>query len=343
MSDVLRRCVRLDELLEPAQWQRLQDRFTHVFGLGLRAVSPQHHLLSTPSWPAGVDGARLIEGLRLGEEIDALLPAEALPHDPATLTTPLGVSFSAIPLRAADAQVLGYLLIGPVVLGKREEPEAFRRRVAALGVDAESAWPLLLTVKVYTFLHFRSVIQLVEDVTGMWLELAGQARELQAIVAHTPQANPALAARYTERLLQSLLEVATSVTEAEGGSVMLYEPSSDAFRIAASRGLETKIVETAVKPQDSLAGLAVRTRQVLVVDDQVRDAQVRQRMRRRELASSMVAPLLSETASEPVGVLSVRTSQQANRFTADDAELLQKLAKLAQTALSSLSLLGRER
>ncbi len=333
--------LRLEDLVEPARWQRLQDHFANVLGLGLRTVTARRHLWSSPSWPAGLDSPRLIEALKLGDEIEVLLPDDAPLSDPTTITTPLGLSFAAIPLRATAQQLLGYVVVGPVVLGKREEPEQFRERALSLGVSVDSAWSLLLTIKVCTFLNFRSVLQLLEEVTGIWLELAQQTRRLQALLVQTPPADPATLQRYTERLLQSLLEAATSATEAEGGSVMLYEPSRDVFRIAAAQGLDAHIVSTSITPQESLAGLAIRTRTVLLVDDRVQDAQVKRRMHRRNIASSMVAPLISETTAEPVGVLSVRTSQTAQRFTREDVELLTKFATLAQTALSSLSLLGR--
>ena len=337
------RRLELAGLIDLTRWQRLQDHFTNVFGLGLRAVSPRRALLSTPSWPPSIDGSRVVEALRLGQEVEVLLPAEALPKEFTTTTTPLGVSFAVIPLRAPVRPILGYLVAGPVVLGKREEPEAFRRRTAALGMDGESAWSVFLTVKVFTVLNFRSALELLEETTGMWLEMAYQLRELKADMAQTARTKPAVAAYYAERLLQSLLEIATSATDAEGGSVMLYEPSSDTLRIAVAQGLEAPMLTTTrVKPQESLAGLAMQRRQALVVDEEVDDAQVRQRMHRRELASSVVVPLLSDATATPVGVLSVRTSQAVHRFTLHDVELLHNLAALTQTALSNLSLLEPE-
>ena len=342
MADQPEPSVRLDDFVELRRWQRLQDHFANVLGLGLRTVDSSRALRTAPSWPLGVDGARLVETLALGGEVETLLPDGASPAEIATVTTTLGLSFSAVPLRATAETVLGYLVAGPVVLGARETPEQFRARAHAPGLSAESVWPLLLTVKVYTVTGFRSVLQLLEEVTGMWLELAGQARALKTLLARASSVDPAVIAQYIDRLLHSLLEVATSATDAEGGSVMLYEPASDDFRIAAAQGLKAHVVNTArIKPKDSLAGLAVKTRQVLLVDDQVEDAQVRRRMYRQDLASSMVAPMVSDATAEPMGVLSVRTSRPADRFTSEDVELLHKLANLAQTALSGLSLLGK--
>ena len=70
---------------------------------------------------------------------------------------------------------------------------------------------------------------------------------------------------------------------------------------------------------------------------------IRERMQRREVTSSLVAPLTSDSPEDPVGVLNLRTMSPEKRFTKEHAEMLRQLLGLAGAALSSLqfSIQGR--
>ncbi len=323
----------LPELLAADYWQRLQDHFAEVLGVGLRTVTADRTLFIDPSWPAGLDAQKLTTSLALGDELDELLRPGNLPRDTVTTTTPVGLSFSICPLRATPDRIVGYLVVGPVVLGRREDPEQFRSRVATLGLDPQAVWPLMLTVKVYSFGGMRSLLRLLEDVTTTVLELANQSRALRSIV-NTPKVEQALARYYMERLAQSMLEVAMAATQAEGGSVMLYDRSRQTLQISAALGLDASVLEGTRVPRGmGIAGRVASGRRVVLLDDRTTDEELRGLMTRHDLVSSLVAPLISELDQPPLGVLNLRTSDPTRRFTQEHVELLRRLTQLAATAL----------
>jgi len=148
-----------------------------------------------------------------------------------------------------------------------------------------------------------------------------------------------VAVYYTERVLRSLLEAATLATRAEGGSVLVYDSRTDTFKIQTAQGLsEAVMAGTRLKRGEGLAGLAASERSILIVDADTSEPRLRERMHRQELASSLIAPLVLEADREPLGILSLRTTNAQRRFTPDHVELIRRLLDLAAVALKSLRL-----
>ena len=324
-------------LVEPVRWQRLQDHFSSVLGIPLRTFSPSRDMLVNPSWPSGMPVDQMVAALRVGEEIEQLLPEKDLPRNSVSITTSVGVTYSAVPIRATAEQILGYFIAGPIVAGPREDRAQFRQRVQGSGIDAQAAWGIILSLKPHTYSNIRSLLNLLEEVGSSLVQFAYQANQLTSILPPTYKADQAIASYYTDRILNALLDVATLATGAEGGSVMIRESKEDVLRIRASHGLsESVVVETRQRQDEGLAGIATRQRSVLLVDGRTDDPFMTRLMRRRHLSSSLIAPITLEPDQEPVGVLNLRTSDGSRPFTQEHAEMLRRLLELTSIALGNL-------
>jgi len=333
--------VSLLDLMEPRRWQRLQDHFSSVLGITIRTVSLSRELLVSPSWPAGLVPEQTVQLLSIGEELERLLPTHDLPQNISSLTTTLGITYAIVPIRVTSQQMVAYFVVGPLMVGTREDELQFRQRVGASGADAQALWNLLLALKLYTFSSLRSVLNLMEEVGTSLAQFAYQAKQLSFIVPAMSRLDQAVVSYYTERVLHSLLEAATLATRAEGGSVMIYDAKEDALRIKVAEGLDGAIVAgTRLKRGEGLAGLAAAERSILLVDAETQEARLKDRMRRQELCSSLVAPLIPDSTRDPIGVLSLRTSNPQKRFTKEHIELLKRLLDIAGVALSSLRTAG---
>lgn len=327
------------ELVEPSRWQRLQEHFAVVLGITIRTVSPARELLVTPSWPLGLSADLAVRWLKIGEELESLLPLQNPPQHPTSLATTLGVTYAIVPIRATHNQTLAYFVIGPMVVGPREDELQFRQRMSRMGLDAQVMWPIFLSLKLYTFSGIRSVLNLLEEVGSALVQFGYQAKKLATILPTNGKGrvDQAVVRYYTDRVLHSLLDAATMATRAEGGSVMVYDRGSDALKIEVAQGLSADIVtQTRLKHGEGLAGLAMAENRVLLVDEQTTDTRLKSRMRRADLRSSLVAPLLADATQEAFGVLNLRTSNPAQRFTREHVELLGRLLDLAGVALGSL-------
>ena len=325
------------DLVDSSRWQRLQDHFARVLGIPIRTVNIAHQLLVPPSWPSTFDTDRTIELLKVGEEIDQLIPPQTPPAECTSVTTSLGVTYPVIPIRATDDLIVSCFVIGPMVVGVREDELQFRQRITALGLDPSTLWPLLLSLKLYTFAGIRSILTLMEEVGTSLAQFAYQARQLSAILPPPAAADQAVVTYHTDRALHSLLDAATLATRADGGSIMVYDPKSQTLQIHAAQGLSGEIVANArLKRGEGIAGLALAERSILLIDEQTQDPRLKERMQRKELVSSLVAPLASDASQEPIGVLSLRSTTPNKRFTQEHVELLRRLLELAGVALSSL-------
>ena len=325
------------DLVEPSRWQRLQDHFASVLGIPIRTVNPSHQLLVNPSWPMSLDAERTVALLRVGEELEQLVPLEAPPKETSSLTTQLGLTYSIVPIRAVAEQLLAYFVLGPMVVGTREDELQFKQRTHTLGLEAKALWPLVLSLKLYTFAGIRSALHLVEEVGSSIAQLAYQAKQLAVILPATSRVDQAVVAYYADRILHSLLDAATLATKADGGSVMIYDAQSDSLKVKVARGLSDAVVAVArVKRGEGIAGLAATGRSILLIDQKTPDERITSRMHRKELTSSLVAPLVPDANQEPIGVLNLRTANPQHRFTAEHVELLRSLLDLAGAALASL-------
>jgi len=320
-----REAESLARIIAPARWQRVQDHIAEVLAVGLRTLNPDGSLAVNPSWPSGLDAERLTTLFKLGEELEDLLPPHALPTEFVTISRPFGISFSALPLKATQ-RIVAYCVVGPLIVGRRQDPALFRQSLAEYGLEAQVVEPALLTIKTYSFSGLRAVGRFLEEVGTLMLQLAQQARSLLRVEAGA-----------LDRLLHALLETATMATEAEGGSVMVYDAQQQALQIKTAKGLSEEIVEkTSVPLGEGLAGLAALRQAILLLDDRTEDQSVKQRMQREDVVSAVVAPIIPEAAQEPIGVLNLRTSNPQRQFTDKDIELLKRLLELASVALTSL-------
>ncbi len=322
-------------IVDASRWQRVQDHCASVLGVPLRTVGPARELLVNPSWPLSFDAERIISALKIGEELDALLPQGATASAISSTTTPLGVTYAVVPVRASADWTIAYMIVGPMIVGPRESELSFRSRLQG-GIGAAALWPVVLSLKLYTFAGIRSALTLLEEIGGAIAELGYQMHELSGLVPMAGWVDRAAVAYQTDRILQSLLAAAAFATKAEGGSVMTYDQEHDVLRVAMSQGLRDGAAHASVGRSEGLSGLAITEQRILLVDDHTADDALRSRMHRPELVSSLVAPVTAESDQPALGVLNLRTADPLHRFTAEHVELLRRLLDLAKAALSSL-------
>lgn len=157
----------MTELIGPDAWQHLQDHLSRVLGIPIRTLGRSHELLAHPSWPAHLMSDAAMGLIHAGEELDELLPLQQLPEEMTSFTTALGASYAAVPIRATPELAAGFVVLGPVVVGVREDEVEFRRRMNQLGLDATAIWPVLLSLKLFSFSGLRAVMALVETLGNL--------------------------------------------------------------------------------------------------------------------------------------------------------------------------------
>ncbi len=321
-------------LVESARWQRLQDHFARMLGVAMRTISPTHQLLVNPSWPDGFESEQAIRLLKIGEELEALVPSGHPPEASRSLTLPSGVTYAVAPIRIIPQQVIAYVVLGPLLVGPRESEAEFRARAASLDVDA--LWSLLLSLKPFTFSGIQSTLHSIEEIADSILRSTYESRQ-STLSSPATQAAIGAAESRLDAMFRSLLETAMLISGAEGGSVMVGSGADKPLEIRVALGLHPRDPRSGhAAGRPGIADFAMQERRIFLIDAQTADERLRSRMNRPELISSLVAPLMFEGAEEPIGVLNLRTTNAQQCFTRHHIELLRRLLALVSAKLGAV-------
>ncbi|PJF34333.1 MAG: histidine kinase, partial [Candidatus Thermofonsia Clade 1 bacterium] len=137
-----------------------------------------------------------------------------------------------------------------------------------------------------------------------------------------------------QQVLNSVVEAAVNLSDAEEGSLMLVDERSGELYVCAAKNLDQKTVHLLRLPvRDSLAGQVVRSGKPMAIggnDDQVK-------IKTHFLVKGLVyVPL--RTPNKVIGVLSVDNRLKPRTFEAHDVQILSLLADFAAVAIHNARL-----
>ncbi len=174
----------------------------------------------------------------------------------------------------------------------------------------------------------RAAAQVVEPVTRMW-------RDLTATVDRT------LSARSLDAALRDALSAIGRILSVNSVAILLANEAGDELIVRAAVGLGEEVsIAPGIRAGDGVAGHVLETREPLVVGDLSKIRVVDPALRDSGLRSVAAVPMLSE--GHPLGVMWAG-SYEGDRFTLEDAELLQVAADRLAAALDRVRVFERER
>ncbi|MEW6051238.1 MAG: response regulator [Candidatus Zixiibacteriota bacterium] len=134
-------------------------------------------------------------------------------------------------------------------------------------------------------------------------------------------------------LLRQIVVLASAVTEAQVGSIMLLDEAREFLTIEAAIGLDETIVHSTRLPiGESIAGYVAHTGEALMVVDVEHDERFRRiNQERYGTASLLCTPL--RIKNDVLGVINMANKQEGKPFTQDDLRLLSTFASQAAIAV----------
>ncbi|MCK4633053.1 MAG: GAF domain-containing protein, partial [candidate division Zixibacteria bacterium] len=144
-------------------------------------------------------------------------------------------------------------------------------------------------------------------------------------------------------LLKQIVTLASSVTEAQTGSIMLLDDTSSSLTIEAAIGLEPEVVEKTVLPVgESIAGFVAETGEPLIVSDVENDERFRRINREKYGSASLLCvPLLIK--NKVIGVINMANKEGGAVFSDGDFRLLTTFASQAAVAVDDAYQFERNR
>lgn len=157
---------------------------------------------------------------------------------------------------------------------------------------------------------------------------------LEKLIAVSRQLNSTLEMR---RLLTQIVEAATTLTDADGASILLLEEDGKHLYFAAVSGPDTEALQGQLVPLDnSLAGWVVQNRTTVIVEDAQSDQRMFVINAVDPTQSIVAAPLVF--GERVIGVIETLTMRSRRLFTTEDVETLETLASIAAVAVENARL-----
>ena len=321
----------IKDLLNVRKWKKIQENFSAIVDSNIRIVDPEGELLTSANRESRLCRDILKESahgeLLCGNCLPTFLGGEALVDKNLSFYCRGGLCSFISPLRVNDGAVLGYVIVGPLILVARRPKEEYRQIAEEFNVDLEVFWSAILEIKVMSFQGIKSLLQLVKDIVEYTLNLSYRdlIRQKETIMGRISSK--------LKDLLDVLLSVAFEVSGADVGSIMLLDDKKEAMKILASRGIADEIVRnTKVRSGEGISGIALRDRESFLIGDNMVDNRIRPYLSRPYISSSMVLPLKIE--DEVMGVINLGTLQTSRvRFNKDKMSLVNRLVDLVTTAI----------
>ena len=144
-------------------------------------------------------------------------------------------------------------------------------------------------------------------------------------------------------LLRQLVTLASTVTEANTGSIMLLDERKEYLTIKAAIGLDEKIIKNTRLPIGaSIAGYVAQTGEAIMIDDVESDDRFQRINRERYHTTSLLCTPL-RIKNNILGVINMSNKENNRAFTADDLRLLTTFASQAAVAVDDANQFEKNR
>ncbi|MCG2710870.1 MAG: PocR ligand-binding domain-containing protein [Candidatus Omnitrophica bacterium] len=318
--------MKFSEIIGVNHWQKVQDIFSSIVGMSIRTVDVKGEIVVRPSnvplvcseavaaCPAAREKCRqwypklaaLLKNQKIKKYYDSVCP--------------LGLANFALPLILDNAEPV-FLILGPVVLEYGKKDVKLTRRIQETGIAEEKFFNCFNQLPAVSAVKMESVVDFSIGITKFMKTLGSltTGNEKEKVIFNKEQVG---------LLLKTFLELAMKLCDAERGSMMLFEKNTQELSIKDSTGLSEDVINnTKIKPGEGLAGLTIQSKKGLFLNEQLSDRELRLRMHKPKIKSAFVIPVFHQ--DEILGVISVGTAKQPNRFSEKLMELLNELVGMA--------------
>jgi ligand-binding sensor protein/putative methionine-R-sulfoxide reductase with GAF domain len=322
--------LSLKDLIDIKDWQRIQDSFYAITDIGLRTLDAAGVDITTPS---GIPKlcTEVINKSYLKKEncLPTFLGGKAVVDRNLSFVCPPGLNNFIAPLKYEKDKVIGYVILGPVILVSRKPREIYYKIAEELNTEPEAFWNGILEIRVMSFFRIQTIVGLIQDIGTYVIKLAYENLRCKDETKKCRKAGmPGLAA-----FLDKFLNVALQVSGADIGSIMMLDKDKKELTICASRGLSDDVVKKArVKLGEGISGIAVKENKAFLIDSTQEDNRIKKYLRRPQVKSSMVLPIKIKDA--PSGVMNLGITETTQlKFNKDNVSSINELIELASFAL----------
>ncbi|RKX22486.1 MAG: hypothetical protein DRP35_01800 [Candidatus Zixiibacteriota bacterium] len=146
-----------------------------------------------------------------------------------------------------------------------------------------------------------------------------------------------------KELLKQIVALASNVTEAQVGSIMLLDNSQKYMTIEAAIGLSREVIDKTKLPiGESIAGFVAKTGEPLIIDDIEQHKHFKRNNQERYGAASLLCTPL-KIKNKVIGVINMANKQDNANFSKNDLRLLSTFAVQAAIAVDDANQFEKNR
>lgn len=332
------------KIINKEKWWDILSRFIDVLHINIFIIDRKGLTILPPE--EGKYGGRLLADRSLGFH-STHEPSEFLKkfvsYGPyLEYASPLKLHQFAIPINInGEVGLLGYMIVGPVILNKRMENAEYATIALGLNIPAEDFINEINGLRVVSNVMMNSILDLLYEIVKNNIELSGikseMSRHIEGKEDFPEGIKKAAGDLYStvclDELLVTLLDLALKMTNTECGSIMVVDQEKQGdLTIKVSRGLnEERVKNTRVRIGSGIAGLAAKENKPFIIHGQQGgDNRIKPFLQRPEITHALVMPLMAKHRT--FGVLNLNTREEHCNIE-NNIENLQYLSNLLSSVV----------
>ncbi|MBI4115670.1 MAG: PocR ligand-binding domain-containing protein [Candidatus Omnitrophica bacterium] len=322
------------------KWQKFQDLFAKIIGANISFLNTSGSFFTHSSdvTPTCSEIAKPADGYQqkpvhcIDESLQGGLKGEkSYLCEHSLLYFPLRIHLEGL--------TIGGLIVGPVLVGRREDEESCRKTCEKLRLDAENFLDRVREIKLFSHLALSVILDFLRGMTEHFLKRATEKREIERLmpgfISRSRESKDFFSAIHSNELANSLLDIAMGVVEGDSGSVLFFDEKEKSFYIKTARGIQAQAVKgTPISLKESVAGWVARRGKPVLIHKEVKNAVLKRRLRRPGIKSSIVIPMKFQ--DRVLGVFCLNAESSNRKFNQDNLLLLGQLGKLASVAFARM-------
>ena len=334
--------LHLTDLVSLEEWQKTQDFFSDVLEITLRTISLEGEQLSEISHPT-----------RLCSDV---LPKCTAPSNPCcdclmkkntrtildmksdtSFKCPFGLEVFIVPITAVGNRIAAYIIVGPLIPKARKAILEYSKEAEKTGIGFDTLMDALIEVNVFSYNKIYAINKLIKRIFSYMAQTGYHKKRLGEIAPEVVEMDPLFSRYYEEKILNALLNSCTLALNADSGSVMTVDKSTNMLNIKVASKLDENIVHTThIKVGEGIAGLAAATAQPIVLPKDKNKNGLSDKMKRKDIKSSLIMPFNKGGAPDVYGVINLNMVRRDADFSEKDIALVKELVRMASVALIPL-------
>ncbi len=327
--------------LDLKRWQKIQDLFSKIIRANVSFFDSHGNYLVSPSKVTSFCSDLVLtpSGERI-PSVDCVIKAlQAFDVEKKSYHCSHRLSFYSVDA-SLGSEVFGILVIGPLMVGKREDEKLYRKMCEDVGCDPENFLDGIREIRVFSQTDIHLMCSFLEEILKYFLRLNYQQVELERLMPgflsrlkQKEKLFAALREHEDSELVHSLLDVALRIVDGDSGSVLFFDQKEKCFHIKTARGISPEVLtQGSIPSRGGIAGWVAKQRRPMLIQKEVEAPFLRGRLNRPEIHSSIVVPM--QYLDQTLGVFCVNAQSDNKKFNEDNLVLLDQLGKLASIAFS---------